>query len=94
MAGSSGLISRMIRAIKLQSALYEEVEADKSANTQAGIVVVIASIAAAIGAGLSSLSAGGLLAAVWGLIAALLGWLLWALIVYWVGAKLLKGKQT
>ena len=33
MAASGGLISRMIRAIKLESALYEEVEHDKSANT-------------------------------------------------------------
>lgn len=94
MATSRGLVSRMIRAIKLQSALYEEVEADKSANTQAGLVIIIVSIAAAIGAGLASLSGGGLLAAVWGLVTALLGWLLWALVVYIIGAKLMKGKET
>jgi len=94
MAGSGGLLSRMWRAIKLQSALYEEVEADKSANVQAGLVVVIVSIATAIGSGLASLSAGGLLAAVWGLVLALVGWLLWAFIVYIIGAKLMKGKQT
>lgn len=94
MAASRGLISRMFRAIKLQSALYEEVEADKSANVQAGLVIVIVAIATAIGAGLASLSAGGMLAAVWGLVVALLGWLLWALVVYIIGAKLMKGKQT
>jgi len=94
MAGSSGLVSRMIRAIKLQSALYEEVEADKSANMQAGIVVVIVSVATAIGAGLMSLSAGGLLAAVWSLVTALVGWLLWALVIYIIGAKIMKGSGT
>jgi hypothetical protein len=83
----------MIRAMKLEAALYEEVEADKSANVQAGLVVLIVSIAAAIGAGLSGVS-GGFLAAVWGLVMAILGWLLWALIVYLIGAKLIKGKQT
>jgi hypothetical protein len=94
MAASGGLISRMIRAIKLESALYEEVEHDKSANTQAGIVVLIVSLATAIGAGLMSLSGGGFLSAVWSLITALVGWLLWALVVYIIGAKLIKGKQT
>lgn len=93
MAVTTGLISRMIRAMKLEAALYEEVEADKSANVQAGLVVLIVSIAAAIGAGLSGVS-GGFLAAVWGLVMAILGWLLWALIVYLIGAKLIKGKQT
>jgi len=94
MAVTTGLVSRMIRAMKLESALYEEVEADKSANVQAGLVVLIASIAAAIGAGLSGATSGGVLAAVWGLVMALLGWLLWALVVYLIGAKLVKGKQT
>ncbi|MFC2008743.1 YIP1 family protein [Chloroflexota bacterium] len=88
------LISRMWRAIKLQSALYEEVEADKTANVQAGLVIVIVSIATAIGAGLSSLTSGGFLAAVWSLVLALVGWLIWALIVYVIGAKIMKGKQT
>jgi len=94
MAASKGLVSRMVRAIKLESALYEEVEADKSANVQAGIVVVIVSLATAIGTGLMSLSAGGILSAVWSLVTALVGWLLWALVVYIIGAKLFKGKET
>jgi len=88
------LISRMWRAMKLQSALYEEVEADKSANIQAGLVVVIVAIATAIGSGLASLSAGGFLSALWSLLIALVGWLLWALIVYIIGAKIMKGKHT
>ena len=89
-----GLFSRMWRAILLKSALYEEVEHDKSANVQAGLVVVIVAIATAIGSGLASLTSGGLLAAVWSLVLALVGWLLWALIVYLIGAKIMKGKQT
>ena len=88
------LISRMWRAIKLQSALYEEVEADKSANVQAGLVVVIVAIATAIGSGLASLTAGGFLSALWSLLIALIGWLLWALVVYIIGAKIMKGKRT
>ena len=53
------LTEKMIRAAKLEPALYEEVEADVTATNQALQVVVIASLAGGIGGGLSSLFAGG-----------------------------------
>ena len=43
-------ISRVLRAIKIDIDLYEEVEKDKSATIQAGIVVVLSSLAAGVGA--------------------------------------------
>ena len=45
----SSFKNRIIRAIKLDSNLYEEVEADKGALRQAMAVVVLSSIAAGIG---------------------------------------------
>jgi len=45
----SSFENRIIRAIKLDSNLYEEVEADKGALWQAMTVVVLSSIAAGIG---------------------------------------------
>ena len=95
---SSGLISRMWRATKLQSSLYEEVEADKKATTPALIAVVIVSVATGLGVGLGAFWAGGMSAALMGLLigagTALVGWLLWALFVYLIGASILKGKHT
>lgn len=95
---SAGIVSRMWRACKLQSSLYEEVEADKGATVQAGIVVVIVSVATGIGMGLGSLLAGGTWSALWGLLigigTALVGWLLWTLFVYLIGVSILKGKHT
>ena len=44
--GGSTMIDRMIRAAKLENAVYEEVEHDQSATVQAFWVVVIASVAA------------------------------------------------
>jgi hypothetical protein len=41
-----GLVARMIRAAQLDAALYEEVEADRSALRQAITVVVLSSLAA------------------------------------------------
>ena len=44
------LFDRIFRAIKIDVELYEEVERDKSATIQAGLVVVLSSMAAGVGA--------------------------------------------
>ena len=46
----STFLNRVYRAIKIDVDLYEEVEADKSATLQAGLVVVLSSLAAGFGA--------------------------------------------
>ena len=70
----ASLVNRMVRAAKLDSALYEEVEADSSALGQAMGVVAIASIAAGIG----NMANGGVTGLIGGVIAALIGWFIWA----------------
>ena len=84
------LIRRMIRAARLEPALYEEVEADEGALEQALFVVLISSLAAGIG----GLRVAGLAGLIVGVIGALLGWVVWAGIVYVIGTKLLPGHKT
>jgi hypothetical protein len=86
----SNLIDRMIRAAKLDVNLYEEVEADKGALSQALGVVVLSGVAAGIG----SIGAAGIAGIFTGTIAALIGWFIWAYIVYIIGTKLLPQPQT
>lgn len=81
---------RIIRAAKLDVALYEEVEADKGAMGQAMGVVVLSSVAAGIG----TITRGGFGGIVMGTIFALLGWYVWAYITYLIGTKLLPEPQT
>ena len=81
---------RIVRAAKLEVALYEEVEADKSALGQAMGVVVLASIAAGIG----TIARGGIPGMLVGVIAALVGWYIWAYLTYFIGTKLLPEPQT
>lgn len=69
------LLERMVAAAKLEVALYEEVEADASATSQAAVVVGLAALASAIGA--AGAGAGHLLG---GLVGAFLGWLAMALL--------------
>ena len=82
-------LNRIFRAIKIDIDLYEEVEKDKSATIQAGIVVVLSSLAAGVGA--LQLGASNFLLAP---ILSLLSWYVWAYIIYFVGVKLFGGPKT
>ncbi len=84
------LWERMIRAAKLDVSLYEEVEADKDALKQATVVVVMSSVAAGVGAS----SYGGIGGLIFGTVAALAGWYVWAFLAYWIGTRLLPEPQT
>lgn len=81
---------RMVRAAKLEVAVYEEVEGDTTATGQALGVVVLSSVAAGIGAG-TSVGVGGF---VFGTIASLLGWVFWAWITYFIGTRWLREPGT
>lgn len=83
------LIRRMKGAALLDVSVYEEVEADQTATTQAAIVVAIVAVAQAIGA-----SGEGGRGIIGGLLAAVVGWLLWAGITYLIGDKVLGGTAT
>jgi hypothetical protein len=82
-------LDRMVRAAKLDVDLYEEVEADSGATGQAMQVVALSSFCAGIGTaseGIAGLTAG--------VLAALVGWFLWAFVTYWIGTRLLPGPNT
>ena len=82
-------LNRFYRAIKIDIELFEEVEKDKSATIQAGIVVVVSSLAAGVGAkqfGNSNFYVAPVLS--------ILGWYVWAYLVYFVAVKIIKDENT
>ena len=83
-------LDRIVRAAKLDVNLYEEVEADKGAMSQAMGVVVLSSVAAGIG----SIGTMGIKGIIIGAIAALIAWYIWAYITYIIGTKILPEPQT
>lgn len=86
----SGFLRRMLGAALLEATVYEEVEADRGANTQAFAVVVLSGAALGVG-GLSNSGWQGIpLQAA----AAIVVWLAWAAATYWVGTRLLPGPET
>ena len=81
----------MIGAATLDVHTYEEVEADATATTQAMAVVVLSSLAQGI-AGLTQ--GGGGFGFVTGAMGALIGWFIWAFLVYIIGTKIIPEPQT
>ena len=86
----SQLVDRMIRAAKLDSLLYEEVEHDTTATSQALTVVVISAAAA----GLGSPVGGGIGTMITNTIVALVSWFVWSGVIYFIGTRLLPEPQT
>jgi len=86
----STFAERMIGAATLDVHTYEEVEADTTATTQAMAVVVLSSVAQ----GIAGLAQGGGMGFVTGAMGALIGWFIWAFLVYLIGTKVLPEPQT
>lgn len=86
----SNFKDRIIRAMKLDVSLYEEVEADVSAMPQAMGIVILSSIAAGIG----TIAQGGFVGILIGTFAAIVGWYVWAYLTYFIGTRLLPEPQT
>jgi len=92
------LINRMVRAARLDVSLYEEVEADTTATSQAATAVAIVAVAGAIGGALSAAmsdTGGNIIGSViWGLLSALFMWVVWSYLTYFIGTKMFGGTAT
>jgi len=84
------LYHRMLRAALLDAELYEEVEADRGANSQALCVVLLSAVAAGVG----GLEHHGVSAIFDYTLAALASWWIWAYVAFLLGTKLLPEPQT
>jgi hypothetical protein len=80
---------RLLRAIKLEPTLFEEVEADSTATNQAILTVVLSSMAA----GFNGVS-GGLPGLALHTTVALISWIIWAYLTYFIGTQLMPEPQT
>lgn len=99
-AGRGDLIGRMIGAARLNVHTFEEVENDPKAMSQALLVVIIVSVASAIGAVLASVFFGvsgiGNVATsvIFGIVRGVVFWAVWALLTFILGTTLFKTPDT
>ena len=82
------LSERMLGAARLETATYEDVERDRTATTQALIVVMLTALAAGLGFG------AGLRGILINTVAAIVLWAIWAALVFWIGTRLLPETHT
>jgi hypothetical protein len=90
------MFNRIMGIFKLDVNTFEQIEADKSAMTEAAIIVGIVALLSGLGSGFgASIGGGNFLTSffsslVWGII----GWFLWALVSYFVGTTFFGGKSS
>jgi hypothetical protein len=88
------IIENPVRAAMLDVDFYNRAEADTSLNVQAGIVVIVASGLAGIGATIAveSTSTGDIVTAMaLGVLSGVVGWLVWAAVATLVGTRIFHG---
>ena len=84
------LLNRIKRAMRLEPALYEEVEHDRTAMTQAMLVVILSAVAA----GSSFFHSGHVCSLLFDVGIALVSWFVWAYITYFLGTQVFPEPQT
>lgn len=86
----SSFKDRIIKSALLDPNIYEEIEADKGAMGQAATVVILSSVAA----GIATIGTSGIAGLLFATVAALIGWLVWALLTLYIGTRLLPEPET
>ena len=90
--GPNTFLQRLLGAVSLDAAIYEEVEADRGATGQALAVVVLSSLAGGIGArGISDITPSSV---AFVSVVSLLSWAAWALLTFQIGGRLMPEPQT
>jgi hypothetical protein len=90
-AARNTFLQRLIGAAALDAAIYEEVEADRSATPQAMAIVVLSSLSAGIG--VRGLGSSVTSVAFFGVIA-LMSWAAWALVMFEIGSRIMPDPET
>jgi hypothetical protein len=90
--GNNTFLQRLIGAMALDAAIYEEVEADRMATGQAFVVVLLSSVATGIG--VRGVSEQSVTSIVFFSIVALMAWAAWALVTFVIGTLLLPEAET
>jgi hypothetical protein len=85
----ASFVERVVGAARLDAKVYEEVEADTTAMSQAMAVVAAAAAASGVGS-----FGSGAVTAVGVMVAGFVGWFVWALLTWLIGTKVLPEPGT
>ena len=85
----SSLANRLLGSARFDAHSYEEVEADRNANLQAVVIVILSSVAAAVGTGVKDPGSAIALVGV-----AIMSWIVWVFLTLVIGTQLMPGRET
>ena len=91
---TESIVSRMIRAARLDKAFYNEVEADTSLTNEALLVVIIGAVASGAGGLISGLFGGftaALTTMIMNLLMVIIGYFIWVYVTHFVGTRFFGG---
>ena len=88
------MLARMLGAARLDSHTYEDVERDRGATLQALAIVIMVTIASLVGELLSGEEIDVVRSVIAGVVLGVIGWALWALVTYIIGATICKTADT
>ena len=90
------MFQRIIGVFKLDKQVFQEIEHDESATSQAVIVVALVAALSAIGSLISYLISGGsfLGSVLYPFVWAFIAWAIWSAVTFFVGTKLFGGEAT
>jgi hypothetical protein len=93
------MVDRILRAIRLDWTVFQEIAEDESAMSQAAIIVAVVTFLSSIGTAIGVLIGGGAFGRAvlsffgdWIINGILIGWIGWAIITYFVGTAMFQGK--
>lgn len=86
------MIDRIVRAIRLDWTVFGEIAQDRDAMKEAAIIVLIVSFLSAIGSGFADRSMSSFISTL--IVTIAVGWILWAIITFFVGTRFLGGKTN
>lgn len=86
------MIDRILRIIRLDFAVFKEIESDPQATTEAAIIVVVTTLLSALA---SAIFAGNPVTSfISSVVSGLVGWVVWSVVTYFVGMSIFGGKGT
>jgi hypothetical protein len=92
------VINRIFRVFRLDATVFKEIAEDQGAMTQAAIIVVVVFLISALGSAIGAAIAGTGNAIVTFFSTFILGilvsWILWAVLTYFIGTMLFKGRSS
>jgi hypothetical protein len=92
------MVDRVVRVFRLDASVFREIADDQNAMTEAAIIVIVVTLLSALGSAIGALIGRAGIGSVlvgfivnW-IVSVLIGWIGWAILTYFVGTSLFKGR--